>query len=95
MDSPLLRHLFSRALRASLASPLVLAGCDGIDLGGVDTTGYSAPVCEGSAIAVSGLSPAVPADFVQRVEDELVVDPLSIEPADYLRNEDDPSEEGP
>ncbi|MFY0565529.1 ferritin-like domain-containing protein [Archangium lansingense] len=69
MDSPLLRRLFSRALRASLASPLVLAGCDGIegiiDPGGVDTSGYSSPRCEGSAVAVSGLSPAVSPDFVQ------------------------------
>ncbi|WP_375772058.1 ferritin-like domain-containing protein [Archangium gephyra] len=60
MDSPLLRHLFSRALRASLASPLVLAGC-----GSVDLTGYSAPACENGSPAVSGLSPAVPADLVQ------------------------------
>lgn len=60
MDSPLLRHLFSRALRASLASPLVLAGC-----GSVDLTGYGTPVCEGSSLAVSGLAPAVPVDFVQ------------------------------
>ncbi|WNG56046.1 ferritin-like domain-containing protein [Archangium gephyra] len=60
MDSPLLRRLFSRALRASLASPLVLAGC-----GEADLTGYSAPVCENGSLAVSGLSPAVPPDFVQ------------------------------
>ncbi|HYO73671.1 MAG TPA: ferritin-like domain-containing protein [Archangium sp.] len=60
MDSPLLRHLFSRALRASLASPLVLAGC-----GGADLTGYSAPACEGGSLAVTGLSPAVPPDFVE------------------------------
>lgn len=60
MDSPLLRHLFSRALRASLASPLVLAGC-----GSVDLTGYSAPACEGNTLAVSGLTPTVPVDFVQ------------------------------
>ncbi|HYO58729.1 ferritin-like domain-containing protein [Archangium sp.] len=60
MDSPLLRHLFSRALRASLASPLVLAGC-----GSVDLTGYSAPACEDGSLAVSGLSPALRTDFVQ------------------------------
>jgi hypothetical protein len=60
MDSPLLRLLFSRALRASLASPLVLAGC-----GGADLTGYSAPACEEGFLAVSGLSPAVPPDFVE------------------------------
>jgi hypothetical protein len=60
MTSPLLRHLFSRALRASLASPLVLAGC-----GGADLTGYSAPACDDGILALSGLSPAVPADFVQ------------------------------
>jgi hypothetical protein len=60
MDSPLLRHLFSRALRASLASPLMLAGC-----GSVDLTGYSAPACEGGSLAVSGLSPMSQVDFVQ------------------------------
>ena len=60
MDSPLLRQLFSRALRASLASPLVLAGCSTVDL-----TGYSAPACENGSLAVSGLSPAVPVDLVQ------------------------------
>lgn len=55
-----LRRLFARTLRASLASPLVLAGC-----GSVDTTGYSAPTCENGRLAVSGLSPAMPTDFVQ------------------------------
>jgi hypothetical protein len=61
MDSLLLRRLFSRALRASLASPLVLAGCGG----GADLTGYSAPACDEGFLAVSGLSPAVPPDFVE------------------------------
>jgi len=56
-----LRRLFSRALRASLVTPLVLAGCDG----DVDLTGYSAPACEDGALAVSGLSPATPVDVVQ------------------------------
>jgi hypothetical protein len=60
MHSPLLRQLFTRTLRASLASPLVLAGCGSIDL-----TDYSAPACEGSSLAVSGLSPARQTDFVQ------------------------------
>lgn len=60
MHSPLLRQLFSRALRASLASPLVLAGCTNVDL-----TGYSAPVCENGNLSVRELSPAVPPDFVQ------------------------------
>ncbi|AKJ01957.1 hypothetical protein ATI61_103676 [Archangium gephyra] len=60
MDSPLLRHLFSRALRASLASPLVLAGC-----GGADLTGYSAPACENGSLAMSGLSPSSPTDFME------------------------------
>lgn len=60
MDSPLLRQLFTRALRASLASPLVLAGCSNVDL-----TGYSAPVCENGTPSVRELSPAVPPDFVQ------------------------------
>jgi len=61
MDSLLLRRLFSRALRASLASPLVLAGCGG----GADLTGYSAPACDEGSLAVSGLSPAAPPDFVE------------------------------
>ncbi|QRK08132.1 ferritin-like domain-containing protein [Archangium violaceum] len=60
MESPLLRRIFSRALRASLASPLVLAGCGHLDL-----SDYSAPVCEGGSLAVSGLSPASRTDFVQ------------------------------
>ncbi|KFA89988.1 ferritin-like domain-containing protein [Archangium violaceum] len=60
MDSPLLRRLFSRALRASLASPLVLAGC-----GGADLTGYSALACDDGFPTVSGLSPTVSPDFVQ------------------------------
>jgi hypothetical protein len=60
MNPPLLRQLFTRTLRASLASPLVLAGCGSIDL-----TGYSAPACEGFSLAVSGLSPARQTDFVQ------------------------------
>jgi hypothetical protein len=65
MDSPLLRQLFKRTLRASLASPLVLAGCDIIPSTIASLEGYSAPACEGSSLAVSGLSPAVPVDFVQ------------------------------
>lgn len=65
MDSPLLRHLFKRTLRASLASPLVLAGCDVVPTLQGQLEGYSAPACEGSSLAVSGLSPAVPVDFVQ------------------------------
>jgi hypothetical protein len=60
MNPPLLRQLFTRALRASLASPLVLAGCSGVDL-----TGYSAPSCENGTPSVGGLSPAAPTDFVQ------------------------------
>lgn len=61
MESPLLRLLFTRALRASLASPLaVLAGC-----GGVDVTGYASPACEGGTLAVSGLGPVEQPDVVQ------------------------------
>jgi hypothetical protein len=55
-----LRHLFARTLRASLASPLVLAGC-----GAIDMTGYTAPACVNGSLAVTGLNPAVPPDFVQ------------------------------
>ncbi|MBZ4415168.1 ferritin-like domain-containing protein [Myxococcus sp. RHSTA-1-4] len=62
MDPKLLRPLFTRALRASLATPLLLAGCDGEDL---DLTGYSAPACERGRLAVSGLSLPAQPDFVQ------------------------------
>jgi integrase len=41
-----------------------------------------------------GIYTDVPADFVQRVEDALVVDPLWIEPVEEPGNEEDPSEEG-
>ncbi|MFP2911135.1 ferritin-like domain-containing protein [Pyxidicoccus sp. 3LFB2] len=58
-----LRRLFNRALRASLATPLLLAGCEGDD--DVDLTGYAAPVCDEGRLAVSGLSMPVPVDFVQ------------------------------
>ncbi|OJH39594.1 ferritin-like domain-containing protein [Cystobacter ferrugineus] len=60
MEPLRLRQLFARTLRASLASPLVLAGCGIIDL-----EGYSAPSCEDGYLAVTGLNPAVPPDFVQ------------------------------
>jgi hypothetical protein len=60
MESFRLRQLFARTLRASLASPLVLAGCGVLDL-----TGYTAPACENGSLAVTGLSPAEPPDFVQ------------------------------
>ncbi len=69
MDPKLLRPLFARALRASLTTPLLLAGCDGLGGGGengdLDLEGYSSPACENSALAVSGLSLAEPLDFVQ------------------------------
>ena len=42
-----------------------------------------------------GIHTDVPSDFVQRVEDALVVDPLSIPPVEDPEDEDDPSEEGP
>ena len=42
-----------------------------------------------------GIYTDVPADFVQRVEDMLVVDPLWIESVDEPENEEDPSGEGP
>jgi len=61
MDSNQLRQLFAKALRASLASPLLLAGCGGLDL-----KGYSPPVCEDNwKLAMKGLSPATQADLVQ------------------------------
>ncbi|NMO22266.1 ferritin-like domain-containing protein [Pyxidicoccus fallax] len=63
MQPKLLRPLFTRALRASLATPLLLAGCDGDD--DLDLTGYASPACEQSALAVSGLSLPSQPDFVQ------------------------------
>lgn len=63
MDPKLLRPLFSRALRASLVTPLVLAGCDGGSE--LDLKGYSAPACERGSLAVSGLSLPSQPDFVQ------------------------------
>ncbi|NTX16858.1 ferritin-like domain-containing protein [Myxococcus sp. CA056] len=61
MDSNQLRQLFAKALRASLASPLLLAGCGGLDL-----KGYSPPVCEDDwKLSMSGLSPATQPDLVQ------------------------------
>ncbi|QSQ20135.1 ferritin-like domain-containing protein [Pyxidicoccus parkwayensis] len=57
-----LRRIFSRALRASLVTPLVLAGCDKDDL---DLTGYSSPTCDSGRLSLNGLSPATPVDYVQ------------------------------
>ncbi|MBN9684963.1 MULTISPECIES: ferritin-like domain-containing protein [unclassified Corallococcus] len=45
MNTNRLRHLFSRALRTSLAAPLVLAGCGTGGTGGTDLRGYSAIKC--------------------------------------------------
>ncbi|MCY1036491.1 ferritin-like domain-containing protein [Corallococcus sp. BB11-1] len=68
-----LRHLFSRALRASLATPLVLAGCgstpdDGVDGGTdgrADLTGYSQIACSGNGLALDALTISPAPDFVQ------------------------------
>ncbi|NPC74796.1 ferritin-like domain-containing protein [Corallococcus exiguus] len=59
-----LRRLFSRALHASLATPLVLAGCDGSE-GSVDLTGYSEVACTTQGLSVGGLSLTPEPDFVQ------------------------------
>ncbi|CAM4051642.1 hypothetical protein [Corallococcus exiguus] len=56
-----LRRLFSRA---SLALPLVLAGCGGPE-GSVDLTGYSEIACTDQGISVSGLTVTPAPDFVQ------------------------------
>ncbi len=63
MTASRLRPLFTRTLRATLASPLLLAGCDGE--GTENLTGYAAPACEDHQLAVTGLSPARAVDFVQ------------------------------
>ncbi|MHA7627965.1 ferritin-like domain-containing protein [Corallococcus sp. M7] len=59
-----LRRLFSRALHASLATPLVLAGCDGTE-GSVDLKDYSAVPCSVQGLAVSDLTLTPEPDFVQ------------------------------
>ncbi|AFE03730.1 putative lipoprotein [Corallococcus coralloides DSM 2259] len=59
-----LRRLFSRALHASLATPLVLAGCDGSE-GSVDLKGYSEVACSVQGLAVSDLTLTPEPDFVQ------------------------------
>ncbi|MFP2898794.1 ferritin-like domain-containing protein [Corallococcus sp. 4LFB] len=58
-----LRRLFSRALHASLATPLVLAGC-GTE-GSTDLTGYSEIACTDQGLAVSDLTLTPAPDFVQ------------------------------
>lgn len=66
MNTHRLRRLFSRALHASLATPLVLAGCgdDGSE-GSVDLTGYSEIACTDQGLSVSGLMLTPAPDFVQ------------------------------
>ncbi|MFB1479220.1 ferritin-like domain-containing protein [Corallococcus sp. RDP092CA] len=60
-----LRRLFSRALHASLATPLVLAGC-GVNLGNsTDLTGFSQVACEAGRLSLGNLTPASAQDFVQ------------------------------
>ncbi|RYZ38952.1 MAG: ferritin-like domain-containing protein [Myxococcaceae bacterium] len=61
MNALRLRHLFSRALRTSLATPLVLAGCGSA----ANLTGYAPVVCDNNAPAISGLSPSSAPDSVQ------------------------------
>ena len=58
-----LRHLFSRALRASLATPLVLAGCG--HGSGTELEGYSAIACDNGSPALSDLTISPAPDFVQ------------------------------
>ncbi|NOK17592.1 ferritin-like domain-containing protein [Corallococcus carmarthensis] len=60
-----LRRLFSRALHASLATPLVLAGC-GVNLGNsADLTGYSEVECSEGYLSVNDLTLTPAPDFVQ------------------------------
>ncbi|RKG90373.1 ferritin-like domain-containing protein [Corallococcus terminator] len=61
MNANRLRHLFSRALRASLATPLVLAGCGS----SANLTGYSPVECDNNSPAISDLSLSFAPDFVQ------------------------------
>lgn len=59
MPSRSLRDAFRRVLHAAVLAPVALAGC------GVDTTGYTAPLCSGSGLAVDGLAPSVIPDALQ------------------------------
>ncbi|MCY1040728.1 ferritin-like domain-containing protein [Corallococcus sp. bb12-1] len=62
MNARRLRHLFSRALRTSLATPLVLAGC-GSDA--VDLEGYAPIACDDNVPAVSDLTLSPQPDYLQ------------------------------
>ncbi|MCY1044513.1 ferritin-like domain-containing protein [Corallococcus sp. bb12-1] len=61
MNAIRLRHLFSRALRASLATPLVLAGCGS----SANLWGYSPVECDNNSPAISDLSLSFAPDFFQ------------------------------
>ncbi|NOK36157.1 ferritin-like domain-containing protein [Corallococcus exercitus] len=62
MNTNRLRHLFSRALRASLATPLVLAGCG---TGSTTLTGYSNVECTPQGVpAIDDLSIQPAQDYV-------------------------------
>ena len=54
-----LRHLFRRALQASVIGPVALCGC------GPDTTGYSPATCDDGLLSVRGLQPSVIPDVVE------------------------------
>ncbi|CAM3175720.1 ferritin-like domain-containing protein [Corallococcus sp. ZKHCc1 1396] len=62
MQAHRLRHLFSRALRASLATPLVLAGCG---TNAVSLEGYEPIACDGHVPSVSDLSISPEPDYLQ------------------------------
>ncbi|MCY1044512.1 ferritin-like domain-containing protein [Corallococcus sp. bb12-1] len=61
MNTLRLRHLFSRALRTSLATPLVLAGCGS----SADLEGYSQITCDNGVPALSDLKISPPPDYVE------------------------------
>ncbi|MBN8232007.1 ferritin-like domain-containing protein [Corallococcus macrosporus] len=63
MNTNRLRHLFSRALRASLATPLVLAGCG---TSSTNLTEYSKVECApGGTLAIDGLSIQPAQDYIE------------------------------
>ncbi|RYZ44254.1 MAG: ferritin-like domain-containing protein [Myxococcaceae bacterium] len=62
MNAPRLRHLFSRALRTTLATPLVLAGCGS---NGVSLEGYDEVACDNGTPAVSDLTISPAPDYLQ------------------------------
>ena len=64
MNEPTLRRLLHHLVAASLASPLALvAGCGGTGL--PDPAPFTLPACSTGALAVAGLMPTTPVDYLE------------------------------